>query len=198
MLDNLNNYRIFLASNSPRRKELLQRLGLRFQVRTLVGIDETYPADLPIEDVAHYLACKKAQTYVPMLQPNDLIITADTIVWLNNQIFGKPHDEAHAKDMLRMLSGQTHNVSTGVCVLTNSGSQSFATTSRVTFACLTEEEIDAYVTHHLPLDKAGAYGIQDWIGLIAVEHIDGSYFNVMGLPVQRLYTLLKTIPPINP
>ena len=197
MLENLKGYHIYLASNSPRRKELLQRLGLSFQVRSLAGIDETYPEGLDYEEVAHYVARKKADAYRSLMQPNDLVITADTIVALDSRIFGKPHSLDHAKDMLRELSGRTHKVSTGVCVLTNGIERSLVATTDVTFANLSDDEICSYFDQYIPLDKAGSYGVQDWIGLIAVERIEGSYFNVMGLPVQRLYNLLKNIPPID-
>lgn len=198
MLENLKDYHVVLASNSPRRKELLQRLGLNFTVKTLVGIDESYPPELDYEEVAHYIACKKAEAYRSSMQPHELYITADTIVSLHGKIFGKPFDLEQAKQMLHALSGETHQVSTGVCVLTNEVQESFVATSLVTFANLSEEEINFYADQYLPLDKAGAYGVQDWIGLIAVERIEGSYFNVMGLPVQRLYQVLKKIPPIMP
>ena len=192
MLDNLNKYNIILASNSPRRKELLQRLGLNFKVRSLLGVDEHYPADLRGEDIARYIARQKAEAYRTSMGTDELLITADTIVCLEGHVMGKPADAAKAKEMLRLHSGQTHQVITGVSVLTKERFENFAVTSHVTFAQLTEEEIEYYVTNYLPFDKAGSYGIQEWIGLIAVEELRGSYFNVMGLPIQRLYTILKT------
>ena len=172
MLDNLNKFDVILASSSPRRKELLQRLGIDFKVRTLLGIDESYPAELKGEEIAKFIARKKAYDYRESMLPSELIITADTLVTLNGEELGKPHSVEDAKDMLHKLSGQVHEVSTG--------------------AELSEDEIEFYVEKYLPLDKAGAYGIQDWIGLAAVSSLEGSYYNVMGLPMQRLYSCLKT------
>ena len=191
MLDNLRNYDIILASNSPRRKELLQRLGLPFKVRTLFGVDESFPENLRGEDIALYIARKKAEAYKSSLSSQELLITADTIVCLDGVVMGKPYGAENAKTILRQLSGRVHQVITGVTVLTQVKQESFAVTSHVKFANVTEEEIDYYVDNYLPFDKAGAYGIQEWFGLVAVEELRGSYFNVMGLPVQRLYTVLK-------
>ncbi|MCI5647432.1 MAG: Maf-like protein [Bacteroidales bacterium] len=191
MLDNLKNYDIILASNSPRRKELLQRLGLPFKVRTLFGVDESFPENLRGEDIALYIARKKAEAYKSSMSSNELLITADTIVCLDGVVMGKPYGAENAKTILRQLSGRVHQVITGVTVLTQVKRESFAVTSHVKFANVTEDEIDYYVDNYLPFDKAGAYGIQEWFGLVAVEELRGSYFNVMGLPVQRLYTVLK-------
>lgn len=191
MLDNLKNYDIILASNSPRRKELLQRLGLPFKVRTLFGVDESFPENLRGEEIALYIACKKAEAYKSSMSSNELLITADTIVCLDGVVMGKPYGAENAKTILRQLSGRVHQVITGVTVLTQVKRESFAVTSHVKFANVTEDEIDYYVDNYLPFDKAGAYGIQEWFGLVAVEELRGSYFNVMGLPVQRLYTVLK-------
>ena len=191
MLDNLKNYDIILASNSPRRKELLQRLGLPFKVRTLFGVDESFPANLRGEEIALYIARKKAEAYKSSMSSNELLITADTIVCLDGVVMGKPYGAENAKTILRQLSGRVHQVITGVTVLTQVKRESFAVTSHVKFANVTEDEIDYYVDNYLPFDKAGAYGIQEWFGLVAVEELRGSYFNVMGLPVQRLYTVLK-------
>lgn len=191
MLDNLRNYDIILASNSPRRKELLQRLGLPFKVRTLFGVDESFPENLRGEDIALYIARKKAEAYKSSMSSKELLITADTIVCLDGVVMGKPYGAENAKTILRQLSGRVHQVITGVTVLTQVKQESFAVTSHVKFANVTEEEIDYYVDNYLPFDKAGAYGIQEWFGLVAVEELRGSYFNVMGLPVQRLYTVLK-------
>ena len=191
MLDNLRNYDIILASNSPRRKELLQRLGLPFKVRTLFGVDESFPENLRGEDIALYIARKKAEAYKSSMSSNELLITADTIVCLDGVVMGKPYGAENAKTILRQLSGRVHQVITGVTVLTQVKRESFAVTSHVKFANVTEDEIDYYVDNYLPFDKAGAYGIQEWFGLVAVEELRGSYFNVMGLPVQRLYTVLK-------
>ena len=191
MLDNLKNYDIILASNSPRRKELLQRLGLPFKVRTLFGVDESFPENLRGEDIALYIARKKAEAYKSSMSSKELLITADTIVCLDGVVMGKPYGAENAKTILRQLSGRVHQVITGVTVLTQVKQESFAVTSHVKFANVTEDEIDYYVDNYLPFDKAGAYGIQEWFGLVAVEELRGSYFNVMGLPVQRLYTVLK-------
>lgn len=182
---------IILASNSPRRKELLSGLGLTYEVRTLPGIDESYPDTLQGEEIALYISAQKAAAYLSTLQNDELLITADTIVCLDGKVLGKPIDETDAARMLRTLSGKTHQVITGVTLATTTAKRSFASVSEVTFAALTEDEIQYYITHYRPLDKAGAYGIQEWIGFIGVERIEGSYFNVMGLPVQRLYRELK-------
>lgn len=192
MLENLKKYDIVLASNSPRRKELLQRLGITFKVRNLFGVDESYPDNLLGENVAAYIAKKKAEAYRPSMSPNELLIAADTTVYYDGQILGKPSNAEEAEAMLHMLSGHTHQVITGVAILTAERFENFAVTSHVKFAKLTDEEIHYYVSNYLPFDKAGSYGIQEWIGLIAVEELQGSFFNVMGLPVQRLYTMLKT------
>ena len=193
MFENLSKYQIVLASNSPRRKELLQRLGLDFKVRTLFGVDESYPKELKGEDIACYISAKKAEAYKATMANDELLITADTIVCTpDGDVLGKPIDGETAQKMLSSLSGLTHKVITGVTVLTANRTENFAVTSFVKFAELSDEEIKYYIDNFLPFDKAGAYGIQEWIGLIAVEEIKGSFFNVMGLPVQRLYQMLKT------
>lgn len=193
MLDNLKKYRIVLASNSPRRKELLAGLGLEFTVRTKSGIDESYPSTLVGDEIPQYISKKKSDAYLSELADDELMITADTIVYCDGQVLGKPKDATDAKRMLRMLSGKTHDVITGVSITTKSLQHIFAVTSKVRFASLSDDEIDYYVANYSPFDKAGAYGIQEWIGYIAVEGLEGSYFNVMGLPVQRLYSELKKI-----
>ena len=193
MLNNLKEYKIILASNSPRRKELLGGLGVTYEVKTLPNIDESYPEGLDAEEIPLHIARNKADAYRSMMQPNELIVTADTIVWLDGMVLGKPKDEADACRMLRCLSGKTHQVVTGVCLTTLEKQKCFATVTDVTFAELTEEEIKSYVSRYRPLDKAGAYGIQEWIGYIGVQNISGSYFNVVGLPIQRLYTELKNM-----
>ena len=182
---------LILASNSPRRKELLAGLGYPFEVRLLSGIDESYPDTLRGGDIAAHISRVKADAYRVTMAADELVITADTIVCLDEQVLGKPVDEAEAIAMLRSLSGRTHQVYTGVTISTVCKTTTFVSCSNVTFASLTDEEIQHYVTHYRPMDKAGAYGIQEWIGYIGVERIEGSYFNVMGLPVQRLYTELK-------
>lgn len=180
-----------MASNSPRRRELLAGLGLSYQVRVIDGIDESYPANLPVEEIPLFISQKKAEAYT--LASSELLITADTIVCLDNQVLGKPKDNTEACQMLAKLSGRTHQVITGVTIKTAEWVHSFSCTSDVTFAPLTEQEIQHYVNTYHPLDKAGAYGIQEWIGYIGVTRLEGSYFNVMGLPVQRLYSELKKL-----
>ena len=184
------NYRLILASNSPRRRELLSGLGVSFEVRVLPDIDESYPDDLQATETAEYIACKKAAAYRQTMAPDELIITADTVVIVGSEVLGKPHDEADAARMLRQLSGRTHQVMTGVCLVTQQQTVHFSVNTDVTFKALTEGEIDFYVRHFKPLDKAGAYGIQEWIGYIGCTGLHGSYYNVMGLPVQRIYTEL--------
>ncbi len=192
MLQNLDKYEIILASNSPRRKELLQRLGIQFKVRTLLGIDESYPENLKGDEIVKYISKKKAEAYRSTMLDNELIITADTIVMLGDEVLGKPHSEEEAIDVLRKLSGHTHQVMTGIMVQTVNRMEGMAVTTDVTFMNLLEEDIEYYVKSFLPYDKAGGYGIQEWIGMIAVENIRGSYWNVMGLPVHQLYKMLLT------
>lgn len=192
MLENLNKYEIVLASNSPRREELLQRMGVNFKVRTLFGIDESYPDSLRGEDIVCYISRNKAKAYQSSMAPNELLITADTIVYVDGEVMGKPKNAEQAKEMLHKLSGKTHQVITGVTIVTAKRTENFGVTSQVKFTNITDEEINFYVDNYLPFDKAGAYGIQEWIGIVAVEEIKGSYFNVVGLPVQRLYQKLKT------
>ena len=193
MLENLNKYKIILASNSPRRKELLSGLGVDYEVKTLPDVDESYPDGLSGEEIAKHIARGKAEAYRSLIKADELVITADTIVWLDGTVMGKPKDEEEAKDMLMRLSGKTHQVITGVCLTTTSTQKTFATVTDVTFATLTDEEVDYYVTRYQPMDKAGSYGVQEWIGFVGVENLSGSYFNVMGLPIQRLYTELKKL-----
>lgn len=193
MFENLTNYKIILASNSPRRKELLEGLGLRFQVRVLQGIDESYPDNLSGEEIALFISRKKAEAYRRTMADDELIITADTIVHVDGEVLGKPRDKEDAARMFRLMSGRKHQVITGVCVLTKEKTVQFASTTDVTFAQLTEEEINHYIEYYHPFDKAGAYGIQEWIGYIGITGINGSYYNVVGLPVQKLYTVLKQI-----
>lgn len=189
----VSKYKIILASGSPRRKELLDGLGLNYEVRLLPDIDESYDEALSGEDIPIAISRKKSDAYRGTITRDELVITADTIVYLDGEVLGKPHDEEDARMMLRKLSGRTHEVITGVTLLTTESQRSFACTTHVTFARLTEEEIMHYVSHYHPMDKAGSYGVQEWIGYIGVTNIDGSYYNVMGLPVQRLYTELKKI-----
>lgn len=192
MLDNLKKYKVILASNSPRRKELLAGLGVDYEVRTLPDVDESYPETLQGADIPLYIAKEKADAYVAMMQPGELMITADTIVWLDGKVLGKPQDKEDALQMLRTMSGRTHEVFTGVCITTTDWQRSFTAQTEVRFATLSEEEIAYYVDNFQPMDKAGAYGVQEWIGFIGVENISGSYYNIMGLPAQKLYReLLK-------
>jgi septum formation protein len=181
--------RIILASNSPRRKELLSGLGIDFEVRVKKDIKESFPTDYPTHDIPQYLARQKASAY--QIADDELLITADTMVIVDNKALGKPHNEAEARLMLQEISGRTHQVVTGVCIRTNQKEHSFSVTTDVTFKQLADGEISHYITTYKPFDKAGAYGIQEWIGYIGVTSIHGSYFNVMGLPVQRIYEELK-------
>ena len=195
------NYKIILASNSPRRRELLAGLDIPFEVKVIKGVDESYPESLDAYEVAEYISSKKAEAYRGLLGEEaiqTLILTADTVVIAptadeqNDQegkgvILGKPKDEEDAVRMLRMLSGKTHHVVTGVCLTTRSQQRHFSVTTEVTFKLLSDAEIRYYISHYKPFDKAGAYGIQEWIGYIGCTGLKGSYFNVMGLPVQRIY-----------
>ena len=185
------NYRIFLASNSPRRKELLSGLGIPFEVRVNGDIDESYPSDLPLEAIPLHISRKKAAAYLQTMSADELIITADTVVVASGEILGKPVDASDAHRMLRLLSGTTHQVITGVCLTTTDHQVAFSVTTDVTFKDLSDEEIHYYIDHYRPYDKAGAYGIQEWIGDIGVTGLHGSYFNVMGLPIQRIYEELR-------
>lgn len=208
-----------MASNSPRRKELLAGLDVPFEVKVIKGIDESYPATLDAYDTAQYIAAKKAEAYRQLLVPEDerpddgvasadsvetLVLTADTVVIAptadeqddqegEGVILGKPKDAADAHRMLRMLSGKTHHVVTGVCLTTSTAQRQFSVTTEVTFKELSDEEIDYYVEKYRPFDKAGSYGIQEWIGYVGCTGLKGSYFNVMGLPVQRIYEELQRL-----
>ena len=184
-------YRIVLASGSPRRRELLGGLGIAFEVRVMSDVDESHPPDLPAVEVPEYLARKKAAAYAVDMRRDELIITADTIVVLDGRILEKPLDRDDAMRMLRLLSGRVHAVVTGVALTAYLRQTTFSTVSEVTFGALTDDEIRYYVDTFHPCDKAGACGIQEWIGYVAVKSIHGSFYNVMGLPVQRLYQELK-------
>ena len=190
MLSHLNNYNIILASQSPRRQELLSGLNIPFEIQE-IDVEETYPSQLVGVDIPMYLAEKKADAFVDKMNDNTLLITADTIVWHEGCVFGKPTDIIDATRMLKALSGKTHQVITGVCISTLQRRKTFHVISEVRFSRLMPEEIEYYLQNFKPYDKAGAYGVQEWIGYICVEYIEGSYFNVMGLPVQRLYSELK-------
>lgn len=183
--------RIILASNSPRRRELLGGLDLDFEVKVLPDIDESYPDNLPAAEVAGYISREKAAPYRTLIGEDDLVITADTVVIVGDEVLGKPKDAEDARRMLQLISGRTHQVITGVCLLTTDKERSFSVITDVTFKQLSEDEITYYIEHYKPFDKAGAYGIQEWIGYVGVTSINGSYFNVMGLPVQRLWEEIK-------
>lgn len=183
--------KLILASNSPRRRELLSGLGLNYEVRVMQDIDESYPETLKGEEIPLYISRKKAEAYT--LSDDELLLTADTIVYLEGRVLGKPSTPEEACRMLSDLSGKTHQVITGVTLTTSTMQHSFSSVSEVTFATLTPQEISYYVEHYKPMDKAGAYGIQEWIGYIGVTALKGSYFNVVGLPIQRLYSELKKL-----
>ncbi|NPD80446.1 septum formation protein Maf [Prevotella sp. PINT] len=187
---------IILASNSPRRKELLGGLDMEFRTWVIPGIDESYPRTMKAEIVPEYIAQKKTIPYfndvnIGEINDEDIVLTADTVVILNGEVLGKPKDEKEACLMLRKLSGKTHHVITGVCLRTKTKMRHFSVKTDVTFANLTDEQIEYYVSNYHPLDKAGSYGVQEWIGYVGVTKLEGSYFNVMGLPVQRIYEELK-------
>lgn len=191
MLENIKKYNVVLASKSPRRQELLKGLGVDFTVMTK-DVDESYPSKLPPIDVAPYLSWKKAKAFEDQELPDDfMVITADTVVIAGDEILGKPKDRDDALRMLSLLSGKTHRVVTGVTIHTKETSKTFSVVSKVIFDLLDCQEIEYYVDNYRPFDKAGAYGIQEWIGYIGVSGVEGSYFNVMGLPTHKLYKVLK-------
>lgn len=190
-LENLDRFRVVLASASPRRSELLSVLGVKFEVRPLSGVDESFPADLPPREVPLHIARKKSAAAMELIADDELVITADTVVIVGGKVLGKPSDPEEARLMLGELSGKTHTVVTGVSVCGAGRQETAAAFTDVTFAALTYEEIDFYIERYRPFDKAGAYGIQEWIGCVGVRNIDGSFYNVMGLPLHLLYTLLR-------
>jgi septum formation protein len=177
---------IILGSNSPRREQLFKELGLKFQVLAK-DVDETIPTQFRREDIAMFLARKKALAYKAELQENGIVVTADTLVAVDDLILGKPTDEKDAERMLKLLSGRRHQVITGVCIMSNRKSESFFVKTDVSFKVLRDEEIKYYIQTCKPLDKAGAYGIQEWVGMVGVDYIQGSFYNVMGLPIKELY-----------
>ena len=185
--EKLSPYHLILASGSPRRRALLKDLGLSFTLAPNHDLEENFPEEMPAREVPVYLAGKKSDAFATGLGENDILITADTIVILHGQIIGKPSSAEEAVSMLSRLSGHTHTVITGVCLRNRNKQYCFSDRSEVIFRKLTEEEIRYYVCHYQPFDKAGAYGIQEWIGYVAIEEIRGSFYNVMGLPVQKLY-----------
>lgn len=191
MIENqLSKYNIILASKSPRRQDLLKKLGLNFKVISR-DVDESYPHDMPAESVPAFLAGQKADAYIKDLTNNDLLITADTIVICENEIIGKPESREDAFLMLKKLSGTGHKVITGVCLTTIEKNVCFSAETDVFFDQLSDMEINYYIDNYKPFDKAGAYGIQEWIGFIGVEKINGSFYNVVGLPIHKLYIELK-------
>jgi septum formation protein len=192
IIDRLNEFNIILASRSPRRQQLLRELGLKFDV-VVRDYKETYPEGLTGEEIARHVAYEKAALFRNELSDNDIVIAADTIVWCNNKVLEKPADRKDAADILKEISGNTHEVITGVSLRTKTKDLTFSESTKVTFEAFSEEEILYYIDTFKPYDKAGAYGIQEWIGIIACSHIEGSYFNVVGLPVQRLYKELKKL-----
>ena len=189
--DKLKNYRLILASQSPRRRQLLSDAGLEFTLADRFECDETFPQDMPAEDVAEYLSRLKSEAYPEPLAEGDILLTADTVVIANNCVLGKPSDRAEAIEMISLLSGCDHEVITGCTLRTATRQRSFSVRSKVHFRALDREEIEYYVDCYRPFDKAGAYGIQEWICYVGIEGIEGSFYNVMGLPVQRLYSILK-------
>ncbi|AEL28065.1 Maf family nucleotide pyrophosphatase [Cyclobacterium marinum] len=182
---------IILSSNSPRRQQLLRDLGFSFEVKTM-HTDESFPADMEATRVAAYLAEKKANTFLPHLKDQQVLITADTIVIANQTILNKPQNEEEAINMLHSINGKSHMVVTGVCIVDTNKKTTFSDLTEVTFSKLSEEEISFYVRTFKPYDKAGAYGIQEWIGMVGIDNINGSYYNVMGLPVNLVYKSLKS------
>lgn len=188
--DRLKGRRLILASNSPRRRELMQGAGLEFEVAGF-SVEETYPADLPVAEVAEYLAVLKSESYSHPLGESDILITADTVVVCDGNILGKPAGREEAAAMLAKLSGRRHRVITGAAIRDKERMRRFSVCSDVWFRPLSEEEIGYYVDAFRPYDKAGSYGIQEWIGYVAIERIEGSFYNVMGLPVQALYAELE-------
>ena len=191
-LQNLNNYKILLASASPRRRELLSQIYPDFEIAPSIEVDEVYPSSMPAVDVAPHLSQLKANAYKSLITDNQLIITADTVVINNNVVLGKPSSKSDAIEMLELLSGKRHNVITGVTITTASRQTTFSANTEVEFSTLDRNEISWYVDKYMPLDKAGAYGIQEWIGCIGVKKINGSFYNVMGLPLHKLYNELKS------
>ena len=187
------DYHIVLASNSPRRKELLRGLDIDFEVKVLPDISENYPMSLSALDVALYISNEKADAYEKLIMGNELVITADTVVVVGKDVLGKPKSATDAKRMLQEISGRTHQVVTGVCLSTTNFRRSFKVVTNVTFKKLKESEIDYYINNYKPYDKAGAYGIQEWIGYVGVTSLEGSYFNVMGLPIQRIWEELNRL-----
>lgn len=190
--EKLRNYNIILASGSPRRQQFMRELDLNFEIR-LSDVEEVYPDTLQGAEITDFLAKLKASALTDTLKENDILITSDTIVWHENKALGKPKDQDDALQMLMSLSGKTHEVITSVCIKTIAGTDTFNETTKVTFNTLTEDEVKYYLNNYKPYDKAGAYGIQEWIGLVAIAKVEGSYVNVVGLPVDKVYQHLKKL-----
>ncbi|EKX88733.1 Maf family nucleotide pyrophosphatase [Alloprevotella sp. oral taxon 473] len=190
MLEHLKKYQVLLASNSPRRQELLSQIGLPFRTYVIPGIDESYPTELSDDEVAAFITQKKASAYLPSLSDDQMLVVADTVVRINGKVLGKPKSRAEAVEMLLLLSGKEHVVTTAFGVYTKDKSVVESVHTEVQFTTLSSEMIDFYVDCYKPYDKAGSYGIQEWIGAVGISGIKGSYVNVMGLPVQRLYEVL--------
>jgi len=188
----LSNYKIILASGSPRRQQFLKDLDLDFEIR-LKEIEEIYPTELQAEEITNFLVLLKASAFEGQLQLNDLLITSDTIVWHNNKAVGKPKDHQDAFEILKSLSNTTHQVITSVCFKTNSTSDVITEVTKVTFNALSDEVILYYLENYKPYDKAGAYGIQEWLGFVGVSKIEGSYANVMGMPTDKVYEYLSKL-----
>jgi septum formation protein len=185
-----DHFSFILASRSPRRQQLLRELGLKVDI-VIKDYEEKYPDNLEGAGIAEYLAQQKSKCFINKIGDNQIVITADTIVWCNNMVLDKPANHKEAFDILKIISGNTHDVITGICLRSNIDQRVFSETTKVTFEPLSEEEINYYIKNFRPFDKAGAYGIQEWIGMAGISRIEGSYFNVMGLPVHRLYKELK-------
>lgn len=192
LLEKIKNYNIYLASQSPRRQNLLKQLGINFNIAVRINFDENYPNSLEKEEITMYLSDKKSFAYKHLIKENRVLITADTIVWVDGTVLGKPKNKSEAVEMLNILSGKNHSVITGITLKTTTKHHTFFCLTEVWFKNLSNKEINYYINNFKPFDKAGAYGIQEWIGLIAVEKIEGSYYNVVGLPIQKLYTELDT------
>jgi septum formation protein len=190
IIDKINEFKIILASRSPRRQQLLTELGLKFEI-VIKEYNESYPEGLEGEEIARHVAYKKAESFENGISMNEIVIAADTIVWCNNKVIGKPLDYKDATRILKEISGNTHEVITGVSIRSQSKVSTFSESTKVTFEAFSDDEIEYYIANYRPYDKAGAYGIQEWIGIVACSHIEGSYFNVVGLPVQQLYSELQ-------
>lgn len=188
LTEKLKSHRLLLASQSPRRRELISGAGLPYELAAKYDCEEVYPAEMPSEEVPLYLSRLKSDAYPHQLSPGDILLTADTVVICGDELLGKPSDRDDAVRMLRMLSGNSHTVITGVTLRSTERVHTFAARSEVSFRELTNEEINYYLDNYRPYDKAGSYGIQEWIGYAAIEKIDGSFYNVMGLPIQKVYT----------